>query len=64
MRNRKGISILVLALAALMLVLADFYKAKLVDTGSTRIWGGFWAATVLIGVWLVFSILVVLRKRP
>ena len=59
--KRKIIEVLALVLIALMLPIYAFYHAKLVL--GTPIWGGFWAFTILIGVWLIVGVVRVLRKN-
>jgi hypothetical protein len=58
--ERKIIGVLALVLIALVLPVYAFYQAKLVL--GRGIWGGFWALTIYIGVWLIVGVVRVLRK--
>lgn len=58
--KRKIINVLALVLIALMLSIYAFYHAKLVL--GTPIWGGFWAFTIFIAVWLITGVVRILRQ--
>jgi hypothetical protein len=60
--KRKVIVILILVLFALMLITSQFYTDKMI--WGPRLWEVFWAYLILIGVWLIVTILQVLRKGP
>ncbi|SRR5208283_2446947 len=58
--KRKIIEVLALVLIALLLPIYALFEAKLVL--GTPIWGGFWAFTIFIGVWLIVGVVRVLKK--
>ncbi len=62
--RKRMMAVFVLVLGAVMLTVCCLYQAKLVENGSRGIWSGFWVITAFIGVWLVFRIVQVLRKKP
>jgi len=59
--NRKGkiFQILALVLIALVLTIYAFYGTKLVL--GRPLWGGFWAFTIFVSVWLIVGVVRVLR---
>ena len=58
-RKRKTFEILALVLIALVLTIYVFYGTKLVM--GRPLWGGFWAWTIFMSVWLIVGVVRVLR---
>jgi hypothetical protein len=61
--RKRVTAVFILVLAAVMLTICCFYQTKLVENGSTRrSW--FLETVAVIGIWVVFGIVQVLRKTP
>jgi hypothetical protein len=60
--RKRILAVFLAVLCALMLTMYFYYRSAYLRSAGD--WRWFWVGEVFIGVWLVFAVVQVFRKRP